>query len=343
MDGRVVLWHISMSKNSSKVVLEKYYEYTLNDEKAHDQNIHPRKQIQSLCIGIDHILAGCRSGDIYELEFPDEKELKSAEYNQNLVHLRMSCHDNEIPKASAFSSNNSRLYTITQKGMFCLWDLNNLNKLESKHFGRDTMNMVVCRSKPRIFIAFDNEIIVLKNEEGFPYDKNYNMKYKAAISDMKMSYNERILTVALAPNNEQNAKIEIYDADNEENSLKLLCSVDNLATSIEFLDFSTDNFYLLYKDHFEEVVIIDLTNLKKINTIYVEFDIEWCSDGIKVSDKIKGIQTFYSDENKFLKISKVGERSMIVTDEMGTVFLLFLYLRSDYSIILANQEQETDT
>jgi len=68
-----------------------------------------------------------------------------------------------------------------------------------------------------------------------------------------------------------------------------LCTVDNLSTSIEFLDFSTDNFYLLYKDSFEEVVIIDLSNLKKINTVFVEFDIEWCSDGIKASDKAKVI------------------------------------------------------
>ena len=75
----------------------------------------------------------------------------------------------------------------------------------------------------------------------------------------------------------------------DENKFKTLCTVDNLSTSIEFLDFSTDNFYLLYKDSFEEVVIIDLSNLKKINTVFVEFDIEWCSDGIKASDKAKVI------------------------------------------------------
>lgn len=73
----------------------------------------------------------------------------------------------------------------------------------------------------------------------------------------------------------------------DENKYKTFCAVDNLSTSIEFLDFSTDNFYLLYKDSYDEVVIIELTNLKKINTVFVEFDIEWCSDGIKASDKAK--------------------------------------------------------
>jgi hypothetical protein len=65
---------------------------------------------------------------------------------------------------------------------------------------------------------------------------------------MKLSFDEKMLAIALARNQEQNAKIEIYDAENEENNFKLLCLMDNLNASIEFLDFSTDNFYLLYKD-----------------------------------------------------------------------------------------------
>lgn len=62
--------------------------------------------------------------------------------------------------------------------------------------------------------------------------------------------------------------------------------VENLSSKVEFLDFSTDNFYLMYKSP-DEFVIIDLSNLEKINTVFVEFDIEWCSDGIKTSDKTK--------------------------------------------------------
>lgn len=50
---------------------------------------------------------------------------------------------------------------------------------------------------------------------------------------------------------------------------------------------------MLYKDNFEEVAIIDLTNLKKTNTIFIENDVEWCSDGIKVSEKTKGVHIHY--------------------------------------------------
>mmetsp|Transcript_19117 Transcript_19117/g.2603 ORF Transcript_19117/g.2603 Transcript_19117/m.2603 type:complete len:128 (+) Transcript_19117:219-602(+) len=102
---------------------------------------------------------------------------------------------------------------------------------------------------------------------------------------MKMSYKENLLAVALNPNKDSSAKIEIYDANREDGNFKILCQVGNLPTSIEYLDFTMDNYYLIYKDNFEEVSIIDLKNLKKINTLYVEHDAKWCSDGIKVSEK----------------------------------------------------------
>ncbi|EGR29518.1 PH domain protein [Ichthyophthirius multifiliis] len=98
----------------------------------------------------------------------------------------------------------------------------------------------------------------------------------------------------------------------------LLCSIDNLSTSVEFVDFTIDNSYLLYKDNFEEVSIIDLTNHKKINTIYIEHDVEWCSDGIKISEKTKGVHSYYNDENKILKITPI-KNCIAVTDEMGTI------------------------
>lgn len=75
---------------------------------------------------------------------------------------------------------------------------------------------------------------------------------------MKMSLSEKMLAIALQPNKDQTSKIEIYDAANEENKFKLLCQIGSLTTQIDYLDFSTNNIYLLYKDNFEEVSHIDL-------------------------------------------------------------------------------------
>ena len=95
--------------------------------------------------------------------------------------------------------------------------------------------------------------------------------------------------------------------------------MDNLNTNVDYLDFSTDNFYLLYKDVSDEIAIIDLSIQKKINSLYVEFELEWCSDGKKLDEKAKGIHSCYTDENRILKITPIGEKSIAVTDEMGTI------------------------
>jgi hypothetical protein len=85
-----------------------------------------------------------------------------------------------------------------------------------------------------------------------------------------------MLAVALDPNQEQNAKIEIYRATQDESTMFApLHAIDNLSTAIEFIDFSTDNYFLVYKDNFEEVANVDLSNLSKRNLADMEFDIDW--------------------------------------------------------------------
>lgn len=105
--------------------------------------------------------------------------------------------------------------------------------------------------------------------------------------------------------------------------------MENLSSNVEFLDFSTDDHYLVYKSP-DEITIVDLSNLEKINTAFVEMDLEWCSDGLKASEKIKGIHSFYPEENPFLKVAKLGEKTIVVTDEMGTVntYYEFIYSKS---------------
>lgn len=77
-----------------------------------------------MCIGSKYILAGTRSGDIYELVRPNESDLKSlTKVNTEMVKLRINCIDHELPKVVAFSGNAEKLYSITYKGLFCVWNL----------------------------------------------------------------------------------------------------------------------------------------------------------------------------------------------------------------------------
>jgi len=43
------------------------------------------------------------------------------------------------------------------------------------------------------------------------------------------------------------------------------------------------------------------------------------SDGIQIHEKASGIQQFYSEDNRILKVVRVQEKALIVTDEMGSV------------------------
>ena len=50
--------------------------------------------------------------------------------------------------------------------------------------------MIVSRKTTRIFIAFKDEILVLRNEINFPLDNNQRLKIQNQIdiTDMKLSY-----------------------------------------------------------------------------------------------------------------------------------------------------------
>ncbi len=83
---------------------------------------------------------------------------------------------------------------------------------------------------------------------------------------------------------------------------------------IEFLDFSTDEKYLLYKDKFEEIGMVYLVTLKRINTIFVEMKIEWQTEGLRISPKAQRIYSSYNCENRITTIAKLNENYIIVGD-----------------------------
>ena len=79
----------------------------------------------------------------------------------------------------------------------------------------------------------------------------------------------------------------------------------NLKYRIEYMDFSIDHKYLLFKDNFEELGMINLESFKRINTIFVEMNIEWESQGLKISPEGQKIYYSYSRENKITAIQRL--------------------------------------
>jgi len=68
-------------------------------------------------------------------------------------------------------------------------------------------------------------------------------------------------------------KVYRYDADNAEKKFIKMTTIENISASIELMDFSTDNYFLIYKDSFLKITIIDLTNMKQVDGDNLEFEI----------------------------------------------------------------------
>jgi len=71
---------------------------------------------------------------------------------------RLSCNDHEVPKSLGFSHRMDKIYAITQRGLFCVWDMKSIDLLYSRSFARNATSLVAFKNKPLILITFENEV-----------------------------------------------------------------------------------------------------------------------------------------------------------------------------------------
>ena len=101
---------------------------------------------------------------------------------------------------------------------------------------------------------------------------NEYLKYEIKLSWKNFSSGASSLFRLIAKNNNV-IKLYRYDADNEEKKFIKMTTIENISASIELMDFSTDNYFLIYKDSFLKITIIDLTNMKQVDGDNLEFEI----------------------------------------------------------------------
>lgn len=117
-----------------------------------------KNHVQSVFIDNRRILAGTRTGNIYEIIRQKKNDPKTKKPLFDKPKTRLICLDDEIPKCIGFSHNMDRIYGITQKGLFCVWNIKDLQLSYSKHLSRITTSMIVFKAKPYILIAFETEV-----------------------------------------------------------------------------------------------------------------------------------------------------------------------------------------
>ena len=149
----------------------------------------------------------------------------------------------------------SRIYILTYKGFFSAWDLMTFDVIFSKSFYKFSKSIISFKLSNKVMLVFENEIIVLdSNPQTNTYDELiiYNLKLNT-ISDAKLNHNERILgvatTSAAAP------EVTLYDTDNGFTKIKTLYG---FKSSIKYIDFSTDNYYLQCEDNLGEVLLFEI-------------------------------------------------------------------------------------
>ena len=171
----------------------------------------------------------------------------------------------------------------------------------------------------KVIIAFDTQIIVMDTTT-FLRMEDFSMDFHRKITDVKVSKNEEKMAVAFSSDQDgNNAYIELFKIDHTINRFSTTSKIENIASKIEFMDFSEDNYYLMYSDSVTQKCFYDLTNLKKNDTLAIDFDMEWVSDGIKLSEKTAELDKYCEEDNNFRCMVKAGNGSLIVTDEIGTV------------------------
>jgi hypothetical protein len=244
-----------------------------------------------------------------------------------------SCHDNEIPKEVDFNASNKFIYCITEKGLFTAWDFASLRKLYNKHFNKNTVAMKVLKNvEGRVVIAFETQVIVLDTQSYTKID-DFDTEFHRRITDLKVSKKEDKMAIAFSADQDgNNAYIELFRIDHTINKFTLASKIDNIAARIEFMDFSEDDNYLMYSDSVTQKCFYDLSQSKKNDTLAIEFEMEWVSDGIKLSEKTAELDKFCEEDNNFRCMAKIGDRSLVVTDEIGTV--VYSLIRSACSSIL---------
>lgn len=136
----------------------------------------------------------------------------------------------------------SRIYAITAGGIFTCWDLQSYNILHVQNFSKPAQNVISFKLSNKVMLVFNNEVKVLDSNpvtnyfrtlEGYSLNPN-------SITDCKLNHNEKIL--GLATVTAASPQITLYDTEGEK--FRELKTLYGFKSSIRYLDFSTDNYYL---------------------------------------------------------------------------------------------------
>lgn len=124
MEGTVILWRLLSEANSNIKALDKLKTFTLAKNIDPQQAvINPDYNVQSVCLGYNRIIIGTRSGSIFETSISEDSKIINPTIEKSQIKRWIRCIDHETPKSISIDMISSRIYILTQKGFFSVWDL----------------------------------------------------------------------------------------------------------------------------------------------------------------------------------------------------------------------------
>lgn len=137
------------------------------------------------------------------------------------------------------------------------------------------------------------------------------------ISDAKLNQDEKLLGVASVRGS--TPEVILYEVND---GFAALNNFKGFKSSIKYVDFSTDSYYLQCEDNLGEVSLFQISTGNQINLGNVDFDLEWLGEGLRTYPHLEQIRKQYNADNKILNIIKVPNKPIIaIGDEIGTIRL----------------------
>ena len=144
--------------------------------------------------------------------------------------------------------------------------------------------------------------------------KEYELKLNK-ISDAKLNSTERLLGVASTSSS--TPEVSLYET---EDGFAKLTTFYGFKTSIRYIDFSTDNYYLQCEDQIGEVQLFEIESSRLISNDAVDFDLEWLGEGLRSYSPLENVRKQYNKDNKILQICKLNGKPIVaIGDEIGTI------------------------
>lgn len=186
------------------------------------------------------------------------------------------------------------------------------------------INMVVLQLNPYVLLCFSSGIQAYNSPElvNGVVSRTLDIDFPqipGAIFDMKVNRREDLIALAYTDSETQEPNVSLHSIDFGKKTLTPV-KLSTTFSSIKFIDFSFDNYYLFYYDEMaNKDYYINLNEKTSLSETAPKSDIFCLNEGILHSSIHNRLKEFYHENNRANCILRLSDSTCIVSDAYGTV------------------------